>query len=101
VLDERRSTEFYKKAFGLVTADRIDFDSFTLVYLSNAETEFELTVNKGHSEPYNLGDGYGHLAVVVNGIEAEHKRIETAGLAPDGRFRQSVLIETLPTRACD
>jgi lactoylglutathione lyase len=84
VFDEKRSTEFYGKAFGLGVADRIDFDSFTLVYLSNPETEFELelTVNKGRSAPYDLGDGYGHLAVVVDVLDAEHKRIEAAGLSP-------------------
>jgi lactoylglutathione lyase len=89
VLDEQRSTEFYKKAFGLVPADRIDFDSFTLIYLSNPETEFELelTVNKGRSAAYALGDGYGHFAVVVDGIEAEHKRLEAEGLVP-GPLRQ-------------
>jgi lactoylglutathione lyase len=89
VLDEKRSTEFYGKAFGLGVADRIDFDSFTLVYLSNPETEFELelTVNKGRSAPYDLGDGYGHLAVVVDDLDAEHKRIDAAGLAP-GPIRQ-------------
>lgn len=89
VLDEKRSTEFYGKAFGLGVADRIDFDSFTLVYLSNPETAFELelTVNKGRSAPYDLGDGYGHLAVVVDDLDAEHKRIDAAGLAP-GPIRQ-------------
>ena len=37
VLDEARAVEFYKKAFGLEIADRLDFDDFTLVYLSNSE----------------------------------------------------------------
>ena len=36
VLDERRSLDFYAKAFGLEIADRFDFDDFTLVYLRNA-----------------------------------------------------------------
>ena len=66
VLEEQRSVNFYEKAFGLSVADRLDFDSFTLIYMSNDECSFEveLTVNKGREEPYNLGDGYGHLAVV-------------------------------------
>ena len=53
VLDEARSLAFYKKAFGLDVADRLDFPDFTLVYLSNAESPFEieLTINKGRSEP--------------------------------------------------
>lgn len=84
VLDEARSLEFYDQAFGLKVADRLDFDSFTLVYLSNPETEFELelTVNKGREEPYDLGDGYGHLAVSVENLDAEHARFVEAGLNP-------------------
>ena len=59
VRDEARSLAFYKKAFGLDIADRLDFPDFTLVYLSNAESpyEVELTINKDRAEPYNLGDG--------------------------------------------
>jgi lactoylglutathione lyase len=84
VLDEARSLAFYDAAFGLKVADRLDFDSFTLIYLSNAEQTFELelTVNKGRTEAYNLGDGYGHLAVSVADADAEHARMTAAGLAP-------------------
>ena len=35
VLDEERSVDFYRRCFGLEVADRLDFDDFTLVYLSN------------------------------------------------------------------
>ncbi len=84
VLDEARSLAFYEAAFGLTVAERLDFQTFTLVYLSNAETgfELELTVNKDRVEPYALGDGYGHLAVSVADLAAEHARMEAAGLAP-------------------
>jgi lactoylglutathione lyase len=84
VLDEQRSTAFYQAAFGLAPADRFDFDSFTLVYLRNAEADFELelTVNKGRTEPYTLGDGYGHIAFVVDDLESEHRRFDAAGFAP-------------------
>ena len=84
VLDEDRSVQFYGKAFGLKVADRLDFPDFTLIYLSNPETEFELelTVNKGQTEAYDLGNGYGHLAVSVSDLEAEHARFEAEGLAP-------------------
>ncbi len=81
VLDEERSVSFYDQAFGLKVADRIDFETFTLIYLGNAETgfELELTVNKGRAEPYVLGDGYGHLAVSVEDVAAEHARFEALG----------------------
>ncbi|ETX30433.1 VOC family protein [Roseivivax isoporae] len=84
VLDEARSVAFYEKAFGLEIADRLDFDDFTLIYMSNSEQEFELelTVNKGRTEPYDLGDGYGHLAVSVADLDAEHARFEAEGLNP-------------------
>lgn len=84
ILDEGRSVAFYDTAFGLKVADRLDFDSFTLIYLSNPEQgfELELTVNKGRTDPYNLGDGYGHLAVSVSDVDAEHARLTAAGLTP-------------------
>ncbi len=84
VLDEARSVAFYREAFGLEVAERIDFDDFTLVYLSNAETPFELelTINKDTEAPYELGTGYGHLAFSVADVAAEHARFEAAGLTP-------------------
>lgn len=84
VLDEARSVTFYDTAFGLGVAERLDFDSFTLIYLSNPESgfELELTVNKGRTEAYALGDGYGHLAFSVGDVDATHARLTAAGLAP-------------------
>ena len=84
VLDLDRSVAFYREAFGLDEADRFDFDDFALVYLSNSESDFEveLTLNKGRTEPYDLGDGYGHLAVSVDDLEAEHQRFGEAGFEP-------------------
>ena len=87
VLDETRSIDFYHRLFGLEVVDRFPFDGFTLIYLANAETgfELELTVNAGQSEAYDLGNGYGHLAVSVADIEAEHRRLTELGI-PVGRL---------------
>ncbi len=84
VLDEARSVGFYRKAFGLDVADRFDFDSFTLVYLRNAEADFELelTINKGTTQPYDLGTGYGHIAFAVDNLDTEHARFKKEGLNP-------------------
>ena len=83
VLDEARSVDFYRRAFGLRLAGRYDFESFTLIYLDD-ETgfELELTVNKGRTQPYALGDGYGHLAISVPDLVAAHKHVASLGLFP-------------------
>ena len=84
VIDENRSVDFYKKAFGLEVAQRFQFDEFTLVYLRNPENDFELelTINNGRTEPYSHGDGYGHLAIAVDDIAKEHPHFEALGLNP-------------------
>ena len=81
VADEARSVDFYRLAFALEVIDRLPFENFTLVYLANSESSFELelTVNHG-TESYDLGNGYGHLAVVVDDVAAEHARFTAEGL---------------------
>lgn len=87
VLDEARSIDFYNLLFGLEVVDRYPFDGFTLIYLANGETgfELELTVNADQSAAYDLGNGYGHLAVSVEDIEAEHRRLTDLAI-PVGRL---------------
>jgi lactoylglutathione lyase len=84
VLEEARSVDFYARALNLGIVERLPFDSFTLLYLRNPEADFEveLTVNHGRPEPYDLGSGYGHLAVAVDDLDAEHQRLREAGFAP-------------------
>ncbi len=81
VIDEARSVSFYERAFGLSVVDRVDFPEFTLVYMATEAGgfELELTINKGRTDPYELGDGYGHLAVVVEDVDAEHARFTAEG----------------------
>jgi lactoylglutathione lyase len=85
VMDEAKSVDFYGKAFGLKVKDRFGFDGFTLVYLKNNDIDFEveLTINHGRDEAYTHGTGYGHLALSVSDIGAEHARFEKLGLAPN------------------
>lgn len=80
VSDLERSVDFYRRAFGLEVVHRLDFDDFTLVYLRNDESAFELelTWNRPRREPYALGDGYGHIAFAVDDLEAAHARLAAA-----------------------
>ena len=84
VLELDRSIDFYRTAFALEESHRLDFSAFTLVYLRNAENdvEVELTLNKERTEPYAPGDGYGHIAFVVDDVDAEHQRFTDEGLTP-------------------
>jgi lactoylglutathione lyase len=85
VQDLSRSLDFYDKVFGFKVSHRLDFPDFTLAYLRNdeADTEIELTWNKGRAEPYSHGDGYGHVAFVVDDAKADRQRVLDMGLAPN------------------
>lgn len=84
VLDLDRSIAFYRTAFGLEVATRLDFETFTLVYLRNDEADFEieLTWNRDRTEPYAHGDGYGHIAFCVDDLDATRSRLIDAGMTP-------------------
>ncbi len=84
VLDEARSVQFYSDAFSMGVADRFDFDNFTLIYMRSPESgfELELTVNRDRTDPYDLGDGYGHIAFVVSDLEACRSGLIEKGLEP-------------------
>lgn len=84
VLDEQRSVAFYRDAMGLAISDRYKFDSFTLVYMKDPHSPFELelTINNDQTEPYELGKGYGHLAVAVDDLDTARTQMQRAGASP-------------------
>lgn len=82
VKDLETSLTFYKEALSLKEDRRLDFpdQEFTIVYLraEGYDYEVELTYNYGHGA-YELGDGYGHIALGVEDLEASHKAHKEAG----------------------
>jgi lactoylglutathione lyase len=86
VMDLAKSEQFYQDAFGFKIARRLDFPDykFTLSYLAAADDAFELelTYNYEQQEPYQLGNGYSHLAVGVADLEGSHQRHQAQGFAP-------------------
>ena len=72
VMDLEKSLKFYKEALGLVETRRKDFPKhkFTIVYLSDAPGgyEIELTYNYDPEKPYDLGNGFSHIAVGADDI---------------------------------
>lgn len=84
VRDLQKSEAFYQQAFGFEIARKKDFPEgkFTLSYLvcPGLPFELELTYNYDRQQPYTIGDGYSHLAVGVEDLEAAHQRHTEMGL---------------------
>ena len=61
-----------RQGFGLEESHRLEFPTFKLVYLRDADSgsEIELTWNQSQSEPYTHGSGYGHVAFCVDDLVA-------------------------------
>ncbi|WP_221912567.1 lactoylglutathione lyase [Streptococcus halichoeri] len=77
-----KSIAFYTSAFPFKETRRKDFPDkeFTLVYLAleGQDYELELTYNYNHG-PYDLGDGYGHIALGTDAFEELHQKHIDAG----------------------
>lgn len=83
VMDLEKSLKFYKEALGFKETRRKDFpeDKFTLVFLSDEEGshEIELTYNYNPEKPYEIGNGFSHIAVAVDDLESSHERHKKMG----------------------
>ncbi|MBF1682856.1 VOC family protein [Selenomonas artemidis] len=72
VLDLSRSMEFYARAFDFREKRRLEASGFTLVYLTDGASDFELELTYLHErkEPYNLGEKEFHLALYTDDYAA-------------------------------
>ena len=61
--------------------------------------ELELTLNKGRTEPYTHGTGYGHVAVVVPDVATRHAELVGAGYEPTP-VKEFKSADTLLARFC-
>ena len=86
VMNLEASENFYMQAFGFEISRKKDFPDakFTLSYLKAPSTPFELelTYNYDQQVPYEIGNGYSHLAVGVADVEASHAHHAALGLNP-------------------
>jgi len=84
VVDPQASVRFYR-ALGFEERGRLNFESAYNVYmgLPGDGDRLELTVNVGREETYDLGDGYNHVAVTVEDIEAVLADLAELGVEPE------------------
>ena len=86
VRDLDASVDFYTRLLGMRLLRRADFPEgkFTLAFVGYGEeidhTVVELTHNWDCDQPYELGSGFGHLAIGVPDIEKTCRELAAEGV---------------------
>jgi lactoylglutathione lyase len=84
VRDVAASLAFYG-LLGFEPRGRLNFESAYNTYLGlpGGGDVLELTVNVGREEPYDLGEGYNHMALIVDDLDQLLERLAAAGVHPE------------------
>ena len=87
ILDIDRSVGFYE-ALGFEEMSRYPIrDEAINIYMNQPgdgpEPRLELTYNVGRTEEYEIGTGYGHIAVSVTDLEATLATLAEQGIRPE------------------
>jgi lactoylglutathione lyase len=82
-----RSVSFYN-ALGFTEIGRIPIrDEAINVFMGlpddGSEPRLELTYNIGHDEPYEIGTGYGHIAITTRDMDDALSRLKDQGIEPE------------------
>lgn len=86
VRDLEKSIDFYTRLLGMKLLRRKDYPGgeFTLAFVGYGEEKdhavLELTYNWGQQEPYDLGSGFGHIAIGVPDVYAACDRLAAEGV---------------------
>ncbi len=84
VRDPDASLKFYG-ALGFERRGRLNFETAYNLYMGlpgDGDT-LELTVNRGREQPYELGDGYNHMALVVDDLDSLLASLAEGGIEPE------------------
>jgi lactoylglutathione lyase len=87
ILDVDRSVAFYQ-ALGFEEKRRIPIrDEAINVFMGlpedGPEPRLELTHNIGRDEPYEVGTGYGHIAITTPDLDTTLSRLGEQGIEPE------------------
>lgn len=101
VRDLERSIAFYTQHLGMHVLRRNDYPGgrFTLAFVGYGSerdhTVIELTYNWDQEEPYQIGTGFGHLAIAVPDIYAVCRQMESEGVTitrPPGPMKHGTTV---------
>jgi lactoylglutathione lyase len=87
ILEVDRSVDFYR-ALGFEEKGRARIrDEAINVFMGlpddGAEPRLELTYNIGRTEPYEIGTGYGHIAITTSDLDGTLGRLKEQGIEPE------------------
>lgn len=81
ILDPQKSEDFYVNKLGLKKVGEMELDSATNHFFAleadPSQPMLELTHNHDRTEPYEMGDGYAHVAFTVDGLEETVERLKS------------------------
>jgi lactoylglutathione lyase len=86
ILEIDRSVDFYEKlGFEELMRMPIGDDEATNVFMGLPDdgARLELTYNHGREEPYDVGTGYGHIAVTVQDLDSTLEALAESGIEPE------------------
>lgn len=89
IFEIERSVRFYE-ALGFEEVRRAPIrDEAVNVFMnmpgdeSDGGPRLELTYNVGREEPYEIGTGYGHIAITASDLDATLERLAAQGITPE------------------
>ncbi len=87
ILDIDRSVEFYE-ALGFSEIGRLPIrDEAINVFMGlpddGPQPRLELTYNVGRDEPYEIGTGYGHIAITTAALDQALQELAGQGIEPE------------------
>ncbi len=101
VRDLDKSLDFYTRLLGMSELRKKDYPGgkYTLAFVGYGDeadhTVIELTHNWDHKEPYDLGTGFGHVAIGVPDIYATCERLKAEGVPiprPPGPIKHGTIV---------
>jgi lactoylglutathione lyase len=87
ILDIDRSVAFYE-ALGFEETGRLPIRDEAINVFMNMPGDgdmprLELTYNVGRTEPYEIGTGYGHIAIAADDLDGTLARLAEQGIEPE------------------